>query len=73
MDKLTITFWLGTGLIICLVCLAVIRDRASKREAKEMDELTKLNRGNIDKPGWVKQPWQHEPKAKEMSQRSRDD
>lgn len=73
MDKLSILYWLGMGLIVCLITLAVIRDRESKREAKKMDELTKLNRGNMDKPDWVKQPWQHEPNSKTGSPHNRGD
>lgn len=56
-------FWMGTLLIVCLITIAVLGDRERKREAKNMEKLAKMNRGNMDKAGWVKQPWQHEPKS----------
>ncbi|WP_282287671.1 hypothetical protein [Pseudomonas sp. PS02302] len=64
MSELTeILSWLAIGLVICLISLSILKDREKKREAQQMDNLTKMNRGNMDKPGWVKQPWQHEPRS----------
>jgi hypothetical protein len=45
-------------LVVALLIVKHERDLASK---SEMAELRKMNRGKIDQPGWIKQPWQHEP------------
>lgn len=53
-----------------LVALVVWRNVKGLREARQSYAALKtMNRGKIDQPGWVKQPWQHEP-GEAMKQRA---
>lgn len=48
--------------VMTLVALGVWRTVLNRREAKRFyADLRAMNREKIDQPGWVKQPWQHEP------------
>ncbi|GLX91893.1 hypothetical protein Pfra02_44610 [Pseudomonas fragi] len=50
------------AVIIVLFALAVRRIAQDRRETKRFyADLRAMNREKIDQPGWVKQPWQHEP------------
>lgn len=61
--------WMIAGLVIAVMAAWVAHwDLDRKRHAKRRyEELTKLNRGRIDSPGWTKQPWQHDT-CKDKSQ-----
>lgn len=57
-------FWWFVGILIVFVVLplALVLDRENARKERErMDALTKRNRELVDKPGWIKKPWQHDP------------
>lgn len=50
------------AVIFGLLGLAVWRIAQNRRETKRFyADLRAMNREKIDQPGWVKQPWQHEP------------
>lgn len=48
--------------VFTLLAVVVWRIVQDWRESKRFyADLRAMNRGKIDQPEWVKQPWQHEP------------
>lgn len=58
----TILWLVGAFIVFVVLPGALVYDREKARRDRELMEcLTKRNRELVDKPGWIKQPWQHDP------------
>lgn len=57
--------WISLLLVAGAVLFYVWRFLSRRTQEEHFHkELTRMNRGLMDRPGWVKQPWQHDPKKK---------
>lgn len=69
----TLLWIIGAFIVFVVLSGALVHDREKARKERElMDGLTKRNRERVDKPGWIKQPWQHDPQRPSSSATVRD-